>query len=293
MNSVLSDKRYIFWLVFPGFSIFAFAVLLPVAVSFFFGLTDWTGMGAMRIIGFKNYVELLTKDGVFYRSLLHAVILALATVCLQHPVALLFAYLISRSAGKFEKFFRAVFFVPCVISVVVTSKMWVSVYEPTYGLLNKILAVFGVSAQQWLGDPKLVLLSVIFIVMWQGFGWAMLIYYAGIKGLSSEIFEAAAVDGANKWTLLTKISLPMLLPVVSVNVTLAVVSSLKQMETVYLTTNGGPGNMSQFLANYLYIQAFSSYRYGYGNAISVVFVAFCLLITLVMNRMFKKGLQNF
>jgi raffinose/stachyose/melibiose transport system permease protein len=124
--------------------------------------------------------------------------------------------------------------------------------------------------------------------MWQGIGWATLIYYAGVKGLSGEIMEAAKVDGASGFNLLVNITLPLLKPVITVNLTLALISCLKQMEIVFLTTGGGPGTVTQFIANYLYQQAFNASRYGYANAISVIFVVVCIISTLLLNKILKK-----
>lgn len=198
--------------------------------------------------------------------------------------------MIDKIGGTAEKIFRAIFFIPCVISVVVTSKMWVQIYDSQYGLLNKILDMLhlGFLKQEWLGNPKLVLGSLFVIIMWQGFGWGMLIYYAGVKGISEDVYEAARIDGAGGFKLFYSITFPLLQPVIKINVTLAMISAFKQMETIYLTTNGGPGNSSQFLANYLYIKAFNSYQYGYGNAISVLFVIVCLIVTLILNRILKR-----
>ncbi|MGB9808573.1 MAG: carbohydrate ABC transporter permease, partial [Caldanaerobacter sp.] len=205
---------------------------------------------------------------------------------IQHPIALTFAILIDKVGGRAEKIFRTIFFIPAIIPIIVTSRMWVSLYDPQYGLINKALELFhlGFLKQQWLGDPKTVLASVIVIMMWQGFGWALLIYYAGLKGIPEELYEAAKIDGTTGFNMYTKITLPLLKPVIKVNFTIAIIYALKQMETVYLTTNGGPGDASQFIANYLYIKAFSSYQYGYANAISVLFV----IVTLIINVLFLK-----
>lgn len=288
MHSFLQNRKIIFMLVFPGFAIFVFAVLFPIGLSIYYGMTDWSGIGSLNFIGLENFKNVL-QDGVFWISLKNAAALAFFTVILQHPLALIFALLLDRVGGKSEKFFRTVFFIPCIISIIVTSKMWVNIYNSQYGLLNKVLELLnlGFLKQQWLGDPDIVLFSVILIMMWQGFGWALLIYYAGIKGLPEDVYEAARIDGANSFQTLFKITVPLLKPVIMVNVIWAVISSLKQMETIYLTTNGGPGNASQFLANYLYIKAFNSYEYGYGNAISVLFVIVCLITVLLLNRVFK------
>jgi raffinose/stachyose/melibiose transport system permease protein len=115
----------------------------------------------------------------------------------------------------------------------------------------------------------------------------MLIYYAGLKNIAPELYEAASIDGCSGKGMFLRITLPLMRPVIQVNVTLAIISALKQMETVYLLTNGGPGNETQFLGNYLYKQAFNAFRYGYGNAISVVFIIVCLGATLILNQVFR------
>lgn len=126
------------------------------------------------------------------------------------------------------------------------------------------------------------------VLIWHGFGWGMLIYYTGIKNIDQVVYEAAAIDGATDRQIFFRITLPLMKPVIKYNVTLAIISALKQMETVYLLTNGGPGNETQFLATYLYKQAFGSYKYGYGNAISVVFIIVCLAATVIMNKVFAE-----
>ncbi len=182
-----------------------------------------------------------------------------------------------------------------MISIVVTSKMWVSVFHPSYGVLNKVLEQLGLASlkQDWLGDPSVAIWSLIFVVMWQGFGYALLLYYAGLQGIPKDLYEAAELDGAGKITLYTRVVIPLLSPMIRVAVIIAVTTCLKQMETVFLMTNGGPGSTTQFLGNYLYKTAFSSSLYGYGNAISVIFVIICLIITVVMNRALKKDVGQF
>jgi ABC-type sugar transport systems, permease components len=292
MHRVLANKKAIFLMVFPGIAFLLFAMIFPIFFAFYLGLTDWTGVGGYNFIGMQNYSNILFHDPVFWLSLRNALLLAFFTIVLQHPIALLFAYLISKIGGKREKFFRTVFFVPCVISVVVTSKMWVQMLNPSFGLINQIFKNIGLGALNqvdWLGNPSIAIFSLIFIIMWQGIGWATLIYYAGVKGLSTEIMEAAKVDGASGAKLLFHVTLPLLRPVITVNVTLALISCLKQMETVYLTTNGGPGDSTQFIANYLYKEAFTVSQYGYANAISVLFVVICVIATVVLNRFLKKN----
>ncbi len=289
MDNVKRNKWVIFLLVFPGFLVFFFAVLYPIFKSVYYGMTDWKGIGEFTFVGMDNFIKVLTDDKVFRQSLLHAGILALMTVGLQHPLAMFFAIAVDKIGKRWEAFFRAVFFIPCVISIVVIARMWVGLFNAEYGLINQLLDVLhlGVLKQDWLGNPNVALYSIIFVIMWVGFGYAFLIYYSGIKGIPVELYEAGVIDGAGGWQRFWHITLPLLKPVLLVNITLAIVSSLKQMEIIYLMTNGGPGSTTQFVANYLYVQAFNAKKYGYANAISVVFVVVCLVVTILLQRVFR------
>ncbi|MCR8657206.1 carbohydrate ABC transporter permease [Paenibacillus endoradicis] len=294
MHQVLSNKRTIFLLVVPGFLFFLFMVCIPIAMSVYYGMTDWRGIGAYQMVGFDNFINILTHDKVFWRSLWNAVLLVIATVALQHPIAILFAILLTHM-GKWEKLFRVLFFIPAVISIVVTSKLWSAIYHPNFGLLNKVLESIGLASwkQEWLGNPDIAIWSLIITIMWQGFGYALLLYYAGLQGIPEDLYEAAKLDGANHVQLYMKIIIPLLAPMMRVAIILAVITCLKQMETVFLMTNGGPGESTQFLGNYVYKAAFSSSLYGYGNAISVLFVIFCLILTVIMNKFLKKDVGEF
>lgn len=289
MHKILSNKLSIFLLVFPGVLLFLFAVFAPIFLSVYYGMTDYSGMGAFNFVGLKNFKNILTNDPAFWKSVWNAVLLGLGFIFIQHPFCITFAILLDRMGNSLEKVFRTLFFVPCIISTVITTKMWVNILDPNVGLLNKLLDATGLGflKQEWLGNTKTALLSLLFILIWQGFGWGMLIYYSGLKGISEELYEAARIDGAQGLKVYTSITLPLLKPVIRVNVTLAMIAALKQMETVYIATNGGPGNSTQFLANYLYIRAFSRFEYGYANAISVIFVAICLLSTYLSNKILK------
>jgi raffinose/stachyose/melibiose transport system permease protein len=294
MHQIMSDKKTILILVVPGFLFFVFMVCFPIGMSAYYGATDWKGLGDYNMVGLENYLTILLEDKVFWVSLWNAALLVLTTVFIQHPIAIFLAILLTH-VGKWEKLYRAIFFIPAVISIVVTSKLWSAIYHPNFGLLNKVLEVLGLESlkQEWLGDPDIAIWSLIVTIMWQGFGYALLLYYAGLQGIPKDLYEAARLDGATNIKLYTKVVIPLLAPMMRVAVILAVITCLKQMETVYLMTNGGPGDSTQFLGNYLYKAAFSSSLYGYGNAISVLFVIFCLVLTVILNKLLKKDVGEY
>lgn len=285
MNNFFTNKRDIFLMVLPGLAILFLAMIVPILLSIYYGMTDWTGIGQMHFIGVENFKEILTKDPTFWRSLLNALVHTVVTLFIQNPFALIVCIML-LTCKRGERFFRTIYFVPAIISVVVTTRLWVSIFSPQYGLLNKFLSRIGLSflRTDWLSNIHTALGSVIFIAIWQGFGWAVLFYYTGLVGIPKDLQEAAKIDGASGLKLYTKVVIPLMMPVIKAIAVIGLISCLKQMETVYLSTGGGPGDLTQFLANYLYIKAFVSGQYGYGNALSVIFVIICVLGTYLLDR---------
>lgn len=286
MKKLYGNKLVILSLVLPGLLLFVFAILAPICLSVYYGFTDYSGMGTADFIGLANYKELL-HDKAFAISLRNSLLLAIGFICIQHPLAMIVAAVLDKLGGKGENFFRCVYFIPNVISVAVIAYLWKFIYNPEFGLLNNIIKAFGGKGDiNWFGTDTAIW-SVLIVLIWHGFGWGMLIYYTGIKNIDPTLYEAAAIDGASQTQTFLRITLPLMKPVIQVNVTMAVISALKQMETVYLLTNGGPGNSTQFAANYLYQQAFKAFKYGYGNAIGVVFIIICLIVTVLLNKVFE------
>lgn len=290
MHRVLRNKTAIFLFVFPGLLLFILTFLAPILLSGYYSLTDTLAPGTkIHMVGLQNYADLILHDTRFWIALRNAVLLGIGFIVLQHPLSIFFAVLLDRIGGKAEKIFRTIFFIPCVISVVVISKMWLSLLDPTFGILNKLLAAVGLESLQhaWLGESSTALGTMLFILIWAGFGWGLLFYYAGVKGIPEDLYEAASLDGASGLKLHLRITVPLLKPVIAVQVTLAMITALKQMELVFLTTNGGPGDSTQFIAVYLYNKAFSASQYGYANAISILFIVVCLVATYLSNKFIR------
>ena len=287
MDRMIRNKWVIAVLIIPSFASFVFAVLAPIFLSIVFSLSDSSGIGRFDFIWFENYAVLF-KDEVFWSALLNSLLLAVGFILIQHPLAILTAVILDRIGGRAETFFKTVYFIPNVISIAVIATLWRYIYNPNFGLFNVIARAFGgVGDTNWLGMGSAIW-SVLLVLVWHGFGWGMLIYYTGVKNIDPTLYEAAAIDGCDTKRAFFHITLPLMKPVIQVNVTLAVIAALKQMETVYLLTKGGPGNETQFMATYLYKQAFQSGKYGYGNAISVIFVIICLVATVLLNRVFSQ-----
>lgn len=293
MNSLFGNKKVIAMMVIPGLCVMLFAIAIPLVISVVFSFVKWAGFGKMRFIGIANYARLV-QDPVFWRSLLDVLALILVTIFFQNVFAFLIASLLTKIPEGTSRVLRTIYFIPATLSLVVVTRLWVNIFHPEYGLLNKALRFFEVdgAAKAWLGNPDTALWAVIWIMIWQGFGWALLFFYGGLMTVPKELEEAAIVDGANKRQLYLNVVLPYMMPVIQSIVIIDVISSLKQMEMVYLSTEGGPGNSTQFIALYLYQRAFKYSEYGYGNSISVLFVIIAVGLTLVIQRMFRKSIEQ-
>jgi raffinose/stachyose/melibiose transport system permease protein len=285
-RSIFSRPAAIVALVSPALAVMLFAIVAPISLSLYFSLTDWSGLGQVKLIGLENFRVILFKDPIFWRSLLNALLLAAVTLAIQNPIAFFVAAMLRKLPARSSRPFRTVFFVPAILSLVVITKLWVNIFSPTYGLLNKVLVAIGlkVITTSWLTNMHTALWSVIFIVIWQGFGWALLFYFSGLTTFPRELEEAAMIDGASGLSLYGRIVIPYLLPVIQAVAVIGIISCLKQMEIVYLSTNGAPGDTTQFIANYVYIKAFTYSQYGYGNALSVVFVLIAVALTVITQR---------
>lgn len=273
-------------LMVPGLAVLAFSLIVPLGFSVYFSLTDSAGFGDYRNVGLDNYRVILTDDPVFWRSLRNALLLIAVTVFVQNPLAFVLAAVLSRLSARASRVLRTVYFVPAVLSLVIVAKLWVDMLNPTFGLIDKLLRAVGLEAiaMSWLSDPRTAVAAVIWIIVWQGFGWALLFYYGALMTVPRELEDAARVDGASRWQSYRHVVIPYIAPVIATVIVIDVISSMKQMELIYLTTAGAPGQLTQFLGNYLYQKAFVAGEYGYGNALSVVFVAVSLVLTGVVQR---------
>jgi raffinose/stachyose/melibiose transport system permease protein len=274
------------WLMLPGLAVLVFSLAVPLGFSVYYSFTDWAGFGDYQRVGLDNYRAILTDDPVFWRAVRNVVVLIAMTIFVQNPVAFALAAVLSRLSARTSRLLRTAYFVPAVLSLVIVAKLWVDVFNPTFGILNKLLRAVGLDALavSWLSNPHTSLAAVIWIILWQGFGWALLFYYAALMTVPRDLEEAARVDGASWSQTYRHVVIPHLAPVIATVIIIDVISAMKQMELIYLSTAGGPGQLTQFLGVYLYQKAFVSGEYGYGSALSVVFVVVAGGLTLAVQR---------
>jgi raffinose/stachyose/melibiose transport system permease protein len=172
----------------------------------------------------------------------------------------------------------------------VIGQLWMKIYNPDYGLLNYVFAKLGLKTleNQWLANPKIVLISVFIPILWQYIGYHMLLMYASAKSISTDIYEAAKIDGAGELTIATRITIPLIKPILKVCVIFAVIGSFKSFDLIYVLTNGGPMHASEVPTTLMYTTIFSKYQYGYGSAVAIFIIVECLICTVLIQKLFGK-----
>ncbi|HEY5583147.1 MAG TPA: sugar ABC transporter permease [Ruminiclostridium sp.] len=289
MDRVFGDKKAISLFVLPTLILFVAIIIAPIFLSGYYSLLKWDGIGKGVFIGIKNYRDLFinNSDG-FGKSVGNSIILALLSIFIQLPVALILALVLARGM-KGEGFYRTVYFIPVIMSTVVIGQLWLKIYNPDYGLLNSLLKGIGLKslASDWLGDTNKALISVFIPIIWQYTGYHMLLMYASAKSVSEEIYEAARIDGASSFTTAVRITIPMIMPMIEVCITFAVIGSLKIFDLVWILTRGGPLHATEVPSTLMYNTIFNQYQYGYGSSISIFIIAECLIFTLILQRVFK------
>jgi multiple sugar transport system permease protein len=255
-----------------GFLIFT---LFPISFAFYIGFTDWNSFTDPTFIGLQNYVDLF-NDPNFLNSLKVTCIYALFAIPLGIMSSLTIAAIVNIKV-KGVYFFRTALYMPAVVSGVSIALLWRWILDPEYGLINLLLSYIGIDGPNWLGDPNWVLPSYIMMAIW-GAGGGMLTYLAGLQDIPRSLYESAEIDGANWWTKFTKITIPMLSPVIFYNLVMGIVGSFRKFNDAYII--GGAGNQGQFYMVYLYENAFNYYKMGYATAMAWVLFIIILLLTL-------------
>lgn len=290
MESIIRNKKTILVFVLPGLLFYLFVIVLPILRSFYYSFLDWNGINQAAFVGIKNFVSLFNDiNKNFYPSVAHSFFLALLSVFIQLPISLVLA-LILNSGIKGEKLYRTVYFIPVIISTVIIGELWKKVYHPTYGILNVLLDTLGLKflSREWLGSTNTALLATFIPMIWQYIGYHMLLLYTAAKAVSSDIYEAAKVDGASDSVIALRITIPQMLPMLRACIIFAIIGSLKSFDLIYILTKGGPMGATEVPSTLLYNEIFTRYSYGYGSAIAVFIVFECFFFTALVQKIFSK-----
>ncbi|WP_066191463.1 MULTISPECIES: carbohydrate ABC transporter permease [Gracilibacillus] len=274
--------------IIPALVIYLIFSIVPIFISFYYSFMSWDGFSEMRFIGLANFQEAF-QDKVFWTSVRNNILVVLASVFGQIPIALILALLLNRKI-KGAKFFRTIGFMPVVISTVVISITWRMIYNSEYGLLNNFLEGIGLGflQQNWLGNPSWAMVAVCLTIIWQFVGLYFIIFLSALQTVPGEILEAADLDGASEWQKTRHIILPSIRHIILISIILCISGSLKTFDLIYVMTSGGPANSTEVMATYMYNKTFEGLRYGYGSAISVLIFVFSIAIILITTKLLQR-----
>lgn len=269
-----------YWFLLPALAVFVLFVLVPIAESARLSVFCWPSPASPpEFCGLRNFVA-LAGDPVFRSAVAHNVLLVIVSLAVQLPCALFLAVLLDRS-GRFTGVLRTAFFAPMVMPTTAIAVLWVTVYMPQDGLLDRLLALFGATdGHGWLSDPNTVLPAVFATICWRYVGFHMVLFLAGLAAIPTRHAEAARLDGASEWQVFRHVTLPLLRPTVAVSATLSVVGSLKYFDLVYMMAGGAPEKSREVLATYCYRLAFEGgqARFGYASAAATVLLVGALAV---------------
>ena len=274
---------YVF--ISPFYILFFIFMIAPTFYALYASFTNWMGLETPQFIGLKNYFNLF-KDSAFRLAMVNTLWYSSASVFIVVPLALLLAVLLNAGWLKLREFFRAVYFMPIITSAVVVGIIFVLVYNYQYGLLNWVLRSVGLLAPAWLGTKAWVKPAIIGLIIWRWTGHHMIYFLAGLQSVPQEIYEAAIVDGADRFQSLVYITIPLLRPIILFVVVITTIGSLQIFEEPYILTRGGPADASLSLALYLYRSGFEFMRLGFGSSIGFVLFAIIFSLTIVQTRLF-------
>lgn len=274
----------------PAFILFLAFLVYPIVRSVYFSMFDWNGLGpAVDYVGLNNYKEIL-GDKVFMKAVTNCLLIVALSLGIQLPLALALALMVGRDLPG-RAFFRMIFFMPYVLSEVITGIIWMGLFnaDPSRGLINALLILIpGVQPQNFLSDLNQVMFCIFVVLTWKYFGLHMLLYLAGLQNIPREIDEAALIDGANRWQLTRHITIPMLGSTIRTVIQLSVLGSLTQFNLVWVMTGGGPVNASEMMATYMYRFGFRRYLLGYGSAVALVMLLICLIFSVAYMRLARQ-----
>ena len=288
----LSKKNTKIIMIMPAVILFTVFYLAPIFISVYYSFTDFSGIGAAKFIGFKNY-QVLLNDKFFFIALKNTFIILIGITITILPLSFIVALLLEkpfRGSGVVQ----SMIFAPNVIAPILVGLIWLFILDPKMGMINAILRSIGLSdyQQQWIGGKTLTPYSVAFVYLWQVLGFYTTINMAGLRSIPADIYEAAEIDGANYFQRIRKITIPMMKNTIVINTILIITGGFKIFETVKQLTNGGPNHMSDVLVTYMYDTTFTSSRYGYGMAVATVSFVLCLIFSIIYLAKVGKSLEQ-
>lgn len=278
-----------FAFIAPAFILFTLFIIVPTVSSVYYSFTSWDGISPnVKFIGLANYREIFTSDR-FGNAMKNTIILTVFISIFENAIALALALIVDNVRwGKI--FFRSAFYIPVLISGIVSGFIWKIMYNYNFGTFNAVLSNLGLDGwkQDWLGNSALTLMMIGVVLIWKGAGYYMIIYLASLQSVSQDLIEAAQIDGASPWQRFRSITVPLISGAFTINFTLSLINGLKVFDQINVMTDGGPGFTSETLVYLLYKVGFNEGRQGVGTAVGIML----LFIIIVLNTIQQKFLRS-
>jgi len=283
------DNSLPLFFIFPAFIIVLFIVFFPLILSLYFSFTDYTLLekDTGRFIGFENYFNLF-RDPIFYRVLLNTIIIMSIAINVEFVFGLGLAILLNRSF-RGQRVIRSIMLTPMMIAPAVVGLNFKFLFNDLFGLFNNLLFLFKIIDKPiaWLIDPTLAIFSIIITDIWQYTPFMMLMLYAGLQALPKEPYEAALVDGASKWQIFTKITMPLLKPIILIALTIRALDIARLFDVIIIMTGGGPAHRTEVMGTYVFRLAIQDRMFGYGNAMAYISILITILFVAYLFKQLK------
>ncbi|MGH2615825.1 MAG: carbohydrate ABC transporter permease [Thermomicrobiales bacterium] len=300
-RQMLSPRRRVAWrtnmvgwlFLLPAIALIATLTITPFFQAILLSFQQWDGISPESpFVGWKNYQQVLS-DEIFWASMRNVVVFGVVGFVLGNGIALVMAMAVNR-VRRLKAFFRTAFYLPAVFSVVVVGLIFQWIFEPTLGILNSALGAIGLDSwqQNWLGDPDIAIIAVALTFVWYHWGFAFILFLAGLQDIPKELYEAADLDGARGWAKFRYITWPHLAPVTTIVSLLTLLAALQIFGTVQVLTNGGPGYHTMVPTLRIYQEAFTNNRYGTAAAMSVLFGGALVVLAIVQLGLSGRGAKK-
>jgi raffinose/stachyose/melibiose transport system permease protein len=288
---MLGHGRYPLYFILPAMVLYGVFFILPSLGGILYSFTDWSSYyDEINFIGLQNFRKIFSPEEHYLGYFWNTFIFTIITIVLKTVFGLGLALLLNQGVKRFVNIYRLVIYIPVVLPFVVVGIIFRSILHPSTGLLNGFLRSVGLDAlaMRWLTDPDIALWSIMFVDTWKGVGYIMVILLAGLQTIPKDYYEAAEVDGAGGWAQFRHITIPMLMPAITVVTVLNLLYGLRVFDIVYAMTNGGPGYATEVVQTGIF-KAFSQGQYGLGTAMSTVLFVILICVGYGVIRLMERS----
>ena len=276
----IRETRAGYLFILPNFLGFLTFTLFPVGFSLVLGFMNWN-LTEYSFAGLQNFITIFTKDELFFKVLKNTFYYMILCIPPGFTLALVLALALNRGL-KGTIVFRAIFFLPVVISLIASSMIWAWIYNTDFGLLNYLLwKIFKVDSIQWLTDQRFAMPAVVMVALWHDTGYNITIMLAGLQTIPRQLYEAADIDGAGGWYKFWKVTLPMLYPTLFFMTVMAIIGTFQVFDVIYALTGGGPMNSTRTYVAYLYSKGFNGFQFGYASALAWIMFVIIFVFTFI------------